>query len=118
MRVILRPETSQKSRLDETAITTHRLWRLFAEYPRNSSAVRTVAEGAKSHKEIGTGGEQAANTERPCKLVRILRLPSPIGVLLPVQSKPDGRRGPQTERWARPQPTWAGEEGLHEVSCG
>jgi hypothetical protein len=35
VRVILRTETSQKSRLDETAITIRRLWGLFSEYPRN-----------------------------------------------------------------------------------
>ena len=35
VRVILRTETLQKTRLDETAITTHGLWRLITEHPRN-----------------------------------------------------------------------------------
>jgi hypothetical protein len=36
VRVILSTETSQKTRLDETAITTHGLWGLFLGQPENT----------------------------------------------------------------------------------
>jgi hypothetical protein len=36
VRVILSTETSQKTRLDETALTTHGLWGLFLGQPENT----------------------------------------------------------------------------------
>ena len=51
VRVILSTETSQKTRLDETAITTHELWGLFLEQPGNtwrgtySDSVREQTQG-------------------------------------------------------------------------